>query len=673
MANSIIGALRVNLGLDSAQFTRGMGQAQKTLQSARNQFLAVAGAAAALGAAITKMARTGADDIDRIVKGARRIDGSANAFQALELTAGEAGVSLSSLTNDIQTMNRELSAGSSGAVKSLQRLGLSAKELLAMDADDRIASIADRIKEMGLSAGEATQILRDLGVRNREMVLLMLAGGDSIRSAREDIRSYGLEIDDAMGARIEQANDRIGRLGLAASLMGRRLAAEVVPALGAMAFAITESLREGGALRGVIDGLTSNMQLLASIVGTTVVFFGVKYVGAVVAATFATFSFTGALVALRTALLRTGVGALIVGAGVLVDYLIRLRVATGSWGGALSALGDLASGVWEGIKGSAKSIQPALAAVWQGMVSDFAGAISDMALAWAGFLQGISDSVAGVPLLEDALKGVAGAASNARMAAREWGIASAQAGSEAARLRAQASQLATAGFDRAREAAARLAAIVSEGGAATTEAADAARVLRGELDAMGGEGGSGGKAARGVKDVTDALREAEQAQKQWAQNMAGHFDGLITGGKNLSGVLMSMARQLESRGWQMLFSGLGSGGGGGLFGGLFKGIGSLFSFDGGGYTGSGARSGGLDGKGGFLAMMHPQETVIDHTKGQSMGAQQITLRLITDAGVTVQQVGQIATGVAVQVVREGLGQNRKALPSQIDTLSARGV
>jgi hypothetical protein len=42
----------------------------------------------------------------------------------------------------------------------------------------------------------------------------------------------------------------------------------------------------------------------------------------------------------------------------------------------------------------------------------------------------------------------------------------------------------------------------------------------------------------------------------------------------------------------------------------------LFSFDGGGYTGSGPRAGGLDGKGGYLAMLHPQETVIDHTKGQ---------------------------------------------------------
>ena len=41
------------------------------------------------------------------------------------------------------------------------------------------------------------------------------------------------------------------------------------------------------------------------------------------------------------------------------------------------------------------------------------------------------------------------------------------------------------------------------------------------------------------------------------------------------------------------------------------------SLDGGGYTGSGSRSGGLDGKGGFMAMLHPKETIIDHTKSKS--------------------------------------------------------
>jgi uncharacterized protein (UPF0335 family) len=46
---------------------------------------------------------------------------------------------------------------------------------------------------------------------------------------------------------------------------------------------------------------------------------------------------------------------------------------------------------------------------------------------------------------------------------------------------------------------------------------------------------------------------------------------------------------------------------------------TLFNGDGGGYTGMGVRAGGIDGKGGFPAILHPNETVIDHTKGQGMG------------------------------------------------------
>jgi hypothetical protein len=44
---------------------------------------------------------------------------------------------------------------------------------------------------------------------------------------------------------------------------------------------------------------------------------------------------------------------------------------------------------------------------------------------------------------------------------------------------------------------------------------------------------------------------------------------------------------------------------------------ALPSFDGGGFTGAGSRSGGLDGRGGFLAMLHPNETVLDHSRGAS--------------------------------------------------------
>jgi hypothetical protein len=53
---------------------------------------------------------------------------------------------------------------------------------------------------------------------------------------------------------------------------------------------------------------------------------------------------------------------------------------------------------------------------------------------------------------------------------------------------------------------------------------------------------------------------------------------------------------------------------------------SVPSFEGGGYTGSAPRSGGLDGQGGFMAMLHPRETVIDHSRASNGGVPNITIR-----------------------------------------------
>ncbi len=72
------------------------------------------------------------------------------------------------------------------------------------------------------------------------------------------------------------------------------------------------------------------------------------------------------------------------------------------------------------------------------------------------------------------------------------------------------------------------------------------------------------------------------------------------------------------------------------------------SFNGGGYTGNGIRAGGIDGMGGFPAILHPRETVIDHTKGQGAGEQTIvnvhnappgsTVRERTDNGLRVVDI-----------------------------------
>lgn len=61
----------------------------------------------------------------------------------------------------------------------------------------------------------------------------------------------------------------------------------------------------------------------------------------------------------------------------------------------------------------------------------------------------------------------------------------------------------------------------------------------------------------------------------------------------------------------------------------------LASFAGGGWTGNGSRTGGLDGMGGFLALMHPREQVIDTARGQSSGA---VYNLTFNGGVSRSEV-----------------------------------
>jgi hypothetical protein len=72
------------------------------------------------------------------------------------------------------------------------------------------------------------------------------------------------------------------------------------------------------------------------------------------------------------------------------------------------------------------------------------------------------------------------------------------------------------------------------------------------------------------------------------------------------------------------------------------------SFEGGGFTGYGARAGGLDGKGGYMAMVHPNESIIDHTKGQGQGITIINNVDATGSGGDVDQRIRVAMEVTSQ-------------------------
>jgi tape measure domain-containing protein len=101
------------------------------------------------------------------------------------------------------------------------------------------------------------------------------------------------------------------------------------------------------------------------------------------------------------------------------------------------------------------------------------------------------------------------------------------------------------------------------------------------------------------------------------------------------------------------------------------------SFNGGGHTGYGPRSGGLDGLGGFPAILHPNETVIDHTKPYAANQNAAPQRVQIEMSVSVDETGNI-----VPFVRQVAGEeadvrvdfnNRKVMPRMINDLKSNSM
>lgn len=166
-----------------------------------------------------------------------------------------------------------------------------------------------------------------------------------------------------------------------------------------------------------------------------------------------------------------------------------------------------------------------------------------------------------------------------------------------------------------------------------------------------------GLAATEATPPVDRLSERFELLQQIGQTAIGGIVNALSDGKieaqEFGDVLQSVANQLLNSGLNSLISGILDGFGGG-FGTLGNGIGSgatwggmqsfLRSFDGGGFTGMGARTGGLDGLGGFPAILHPNETVIDHTKGQGASGHNISISINgsrQDAAVIAREVRRV--------------------------------
>lgn len=142
----------------------------------------------------------------------------------------------------------------------------------------------------------------------------------------------------------------------------------------------------------------------------------------------------------------------------------------------------------------------------------------------------------------------------------------------------------------------------------------------------------------GAQGYIESIGTMREASAQLAQNGIGGIENALTslattGKANFREFAVDMLKQTARMIIQQVvlrtvlqaigaIGGAAAGGGGGITGNIGSvnfnpAAFSMPSFDGGGYTGDRPKAGGLDGKGGFMAMLHPRETVVPD--GRRMG------------------------------------------------------
>ena len=283
MAQLDIGELRARLGLDTTGLTTGAARAEKTFQRLDRVQSALTGKIVAYGAAIVAVAapailiKSSLNAIDAQESFAFRLASSVKELQTLQHAANLAGISFEELSKAGDMLNRRLAeaarTGEGDTASALRRIGLSARDLLALPVNERLAAIGNAMVKAGLSTAQMTEAVRNLGIRGAQLVELLGTGGQAIRDAAKDVKDFGVVVSGVNAQKIVQANDAWSTTALILQGVGNQLAVRVAPFLLATATALQDSARgaEGwgasmdSAMQKIIAGVgeVQRLQMLA--------------------------------------------------------------------------------------------------------------------------------------------------------------------------------------------------------------------------------------------------------------------------------------------------------------------------------------------------------------------------------------------------------------------------
>jgi hypothetical protein len=714
----MIGGLFAKLSLNTASFEQGVKRARQTMfRMAQDMKVAAVGAAAAgaalgtMGAAAVQSAR----EIERLSQMAGAAPRDLQRWSAASRKVGIDQEKLADILKDVNDRVGDFAATGGGPMKDFfenigPKVGVTADMFKDLSGPDALQLYVSSLEKAGLNQQQMTFYMEAMASDATLLIPLLRNGGIEMERLGDAAEAAGLVMSQEMIGNLTAAGAAVD--GVRNTFVGMRneLMAEMAPAFTRLAEVIRDAMKEGGAIRVVFDAIASNAGRISSYVIGAAAAFGV-YASAVAIATAATMGF-------KRLLIRTGIGALVVGIGEAVYQFTRLSSAVGSVGGAFSILVDLAKGAMNAVVAGAvtginryigiyRGAFEAIKAIWAALPRAMGSVAYAAANATIAGIEYMLNSVTrkanaviksvnyAIALLPEKFGGSSqiGLLDGLDLGRIEnpYAGGAADAGRSAAEAFRKGFNADT--FDAPKifdvptlsEQVAKIGSIIRGAEARTKAANTAAADLNTTLASLGDTNDGG--AAGGAKEASDAIKALEEQIRTTKSNVgqmrdafAGAFSSIVTksatAGEAVSNLLSRFADMLANKAFQGLWngtlgSGVNAGGGSNWLGQIGNAIfGSLPGFA----TGTPFAPGGLamvGERGPELVNLPRGSRVFDaqRTQGLVDGGSGGQLAIALADGLKAEWLGE-AGNQSVQITQGGIEQYDRQMPGRLNQIAS---
>jgi hypothetical protein len=271
--NSVIGSLRVDLGLNSAQFTKGMKDASSGLKIFGVQLTySLNGIAYQLGrliGAFPSAIKGAIDHADALNKSAQKAGVTVEALSRLEYAAKLSDLSLEDLTGGLGKLSKAMAEATitktSTAATAFKALGVAVTDSAGKlrSSTSVLGDIADRFARLPDGATKTALALQIFGKSGAELIPLLNQGSAAIAKMADESDRLGITISGKTAGAAEKFNDTLTKIGAIMDGVVNQVTVAALPALQSLADTLSSpAFAEAAAALGV--GLVNAINLVAN-------------------------------------------------------------------------------------------------------------------------------------------------------------------------------------------------------------------------------------------------------------------------------------------------------------------------------------------------------------------------------------------------------------------------